>query len=533
VLSDQSPDDPRGGDAPGRGSGNATSRDSPDAMSQTNPYCTALSIPVPRLEVAKESPDANYYALLIVVLLERGEPITLQEAARRFEEAGVAPADSALASLKRCNPARPPIYRDGDLYALDPHDDEADLWAFRLGLRPPRGAALRVVRPEPRPLPSPDSPLSVAHLDEAWRDGVPGGWSAQRTAICVLDAHGVAVDPEQVLAFVRARSKWCPVSADSAKYWRRGAPIRVLEDGRWSLDTLHRAVGSARRAVRERIDVLRRWSDLRPDPAAVKANEERLEKEREAHVALLARMRRVIVHAFPETKPEVVVILDIGRREIKTYNREEIGEVMKTLREYDIIAAVNVRGLLRNLGFDPGQRRLAELGPPQKTVQLNRQGRTLRITLDLLVRSSCGISRPFADRRVLQGYLRRRELSRLRRRLEADAKSLYALYQYGRLHGVVRLRWGFLDDWVRAPWVHRDEPTLYRLMQQAHALGIPLDVVVGSAPGWTDPWSRIQRARVNKQKGGWRSWLVDEIGFVIDERDVQMARLAGRKEEER
>lgn len=496
-------------------------------MSEANPYCAVLGIPVPRLETAKESPDANYYGLLIVALLERGAPITLEEAAKRFEEAGVAPADRALASLKRCRAARPPIYRDGDLYALDPHDDEADLWAFRLGLRPPRGPALRLARPEPGPLPSPDTPLSIAHLDEAWRDGVPAGWSAQRTAICVLDAHGVAMEPDAVLAFVGARSRWSQLSAESAQYWHRGSAIRVLDDGRWSLDIRHEAVLPARLALRERIVMLRRWDDQRPDPAVIEASRLHYEKKREAHAALLARMRRVIVHAFPETKPEAVVLLDICRRDIATYLGEELGEATQRLREYDIIAAVNVRALLRTLDFDPGQRRLAELGTPQKTTQLSRQGRTLRITLDILARGSCGISRPFADKRVLQGYLRRRELSKLRRRLEADAKSLYALYQYGRLHRAVRLRWGFLDDWIRVPWVHPDEPTFYALMRQAHALDTPLDVVVGSAPGWADPWSRAQRAYVIKDKGGWQLFLVDESGFAIDEREVQLARLAG------
>ena len=39
-----------------------------------------------------DSPDANYYGLLLVALLERGGPLTLEEGALRFEEAGVAPA---------------------------------------------------------------------------------------------------------------------------------------------------------------------------------------------------------------------------------------------------------------------------------------------------------------------------------------------------------------------------------------------------------------------------------------------------------
>ncbi len=61
--------------------------------------------------------------------------------------------DVALRWLNRCKPGSPPIYRDGDLYSLDPHDDELDLWAFRLGLRPPKAPRVRIVRPEPPPLP--------------------------------------------------------------------------------------------------------------------------------------------------------------------------------------------------------------------------------------------------------------------------------------------------------------------------------------------------------------------------------------------
>ena len=98
----------------------------------------------------------------------------------------------------------------------------------------------------------------------------------------------------------------------------------------------------------------------------------------------------------------------------------------------------------------------------------------------------------------MRRYLHGGEQIKLRRRLEADAKSLYALYQYGRLHGAVRLRWGFLDEMIPAPWVHHDEPTLYHLMAQAHRLRVPLEVVTGSAPGWATPWSRAQPAYVER-----------------------------------
>ncbi len=494
-------------------------------MSVTNLYCERLGIQVPRLDVAKNSPDANYYSLLIVALLERGGPITLEEAAKRFEEAGVMPADRALSSLKRCKPGRPPIYRDGDLYSLDAHDHEVDLWAFRLGLRPHKAATLQVVRPDPAPLSSRDQPLTVAHLDEAWREGVPSSWSAHRIAICVLDAHGAAMKSDDVLAFVRARSQGSLLSADSSKYWRQGAAIRPRDDGWWNLDVEHEAVRSARQATRERIEIVRRWARMRPDPAIIEAHRRHFEREREANAERLARMTRVLVHPFPAQRPEAIVLLDVGRREITTLVGEEIARAKDDLIGYDIIAAVQVRELLRSLGFDPGERRLAELGPPQKTRQLNKRGRTLRITTDLLVHGSCGISRPFGDSKVMRRYLYGGEHTKFRRRLEADAKSLYALYQYGRLHGAVRLRWGFLDERIPAPWVHRDEPTLYHLMQQAYRLSVPLEVVTGSAPGWTTPWSRVQRAYVEKDERGWQSWLVGEQGQVIFQDEVQLARL--------
>jgi len=497
-------------------------------MTTTNPYCEALGIPVPRLESAASAADANWYSLLIVVLLERGEPITLAEAAQRFESAGIAPAAEALASLKRCKPGRPPIYREGDRYALDPHDDEVDFWAFRLGLTPPKEHPPEVVRPDPGPLPSPYEPLSVAALEEAWREGVPTSWSALRVAICVLDAHGGRpMRPEDVLAFVGARSRWRALRADSAKYWRQGAAVRAREDGLWELDRGHDAVRSARVAAALRIAMVRRWAAMRGDPALIEAREKQYERERAERAERLAGMRRVVVHAFPAREPAAVVLVDVERHGITTLTGTAVASAGARLAGYDIIAAVGVRALLRALGFDPGARILAELGPPQKTKQLNRWGRTLKITLRLLVQGSCGIGRPFGEEAVLHRYLREGKDTKFRRRLEADAKSLFALYQYGRVHGAVRLRWGFLDEMIPAPWVHRDERKLYDLVKRAREGGRALEVVTGSAPGWADPWARARRAHVAVGEAAWRPRLVGEDGFPIDGADIQLARLAG------
>ena len=185
---------------------------------------------------------------------------------------------------------------------------------------------------------------------------------------------------------------------------------------------------------------------------------------------------------------------------------------------------MDVRPLLRALAFDPGQRRLGELGPPQKSIQLDRRGRTLRITTALLVKGSCRITRPFSDPAKLADHLALGQFAHLRDRIEADVKSLAALYQYGRTHGSVRVRWGFLDELIPVPWVHPDEPTLHNLELTAFEQGVPLEIVAGHVPDWSDPWWRVQLAHVVKQN--WRTWLVDGNGDGIDERDIQLARLA-------
>ncbi|MBN1675386.1 MAG: hypothetical protein JXR37_30375 [Kiritimatiellae bacterium] len=493
-------------------------------MSMENPYCEALGIDIPSVEQAAESRDANWYSLLIAVLLERGGPVSLDEAAERIAAAGVGNAEDVLTSLKRCRPARPPIYRNGEIYALDPHDDEASLWAFRLGLREPKTPHLRVLKPAPAPLPGPEQPLTLDELAEAWRRYIPSGFSRQRLAVCVLDAHGRPMRPEDVVAYVGARqTTWQPLSVEAAPHWGRNAAVRVREDGLWELRAAHDAVRSARCAVRALIETERRHPQ--PDPADLEAKRQRWERERETRAQELARLRRVLIYAFPADRPEALVLIDVNERRIETLLGAQVDQAGQRLTDYDVIAGLDVRNVLQALDVDPGVRRLGELGPPQKTRQINKRGRTLKITTELLIQGSCGIGKPFGDKAKLLEYLRKGQETKFRRRIEADAKSLFALYQYGRLHHNVRLRWGFLDETLAAPWVQDDEGSLYTLKRRACELDVPLEIVVGSAPGWEDPWSRARPARVIKDPGGWRHELFDEDGVWIHEPEVQAARL--------
>ena len=490
----------------------------------TNLYCDALGIQVPRLERVRSQPAVTTFSLLIVVLLERGRPMTLVEVAERFEQAGIACVEEALSALQRCRPARPPVWRDGDRYGLDQHDAELDLRVFMLGLRPPRFLP-PLARPQPAPLPGSDQRLTVAELDEAWKEASLYSWSRQRLVLAVLDVHDEPLGPEEVIAFVSARAHSHGLTAEPAKFKRAGSGVEVQADGRWAITAGTGTLVPARTAVRQRLAMLRRWASQRIDPAELQAWHRVVEEARAVRAGALARLRRVIVHGFPPESPEIIVLLDVAGRTIRIFGRDELSVVKQRLEEYDVIAAIDVRAFLRAINYEPDQRRLADLRPPQKTKQINKRGRTLKITTELLIQGSCGISRPLGAPEKLRSYLREDHGGRLRSRLEADAKSLYALYQYGRLHGALRLRWGFLDDRLPAPWVHRDEPTLYVLKDQALELGLPLEVVTGSAPGWADPWSRARRCTVHREDNGWWTYLVDEDGQVIDDADIQLARI--------
>ena len=310
-----------------------------------------------------------------------------------------------------------------------------------------------------------------------------------------------------------------------AQYWTKGAAIRIRSDGMWEMDLEHKAVLSARTAVRKRLENIRRQDAERPDPEEIRANILVWERRREVHAVELAKLRRVILHGFPAKNPMAVVLLDVGAHEISMYLGPELDEARARLAAYDVIGALQPRALLKALGFDLGERQVADLSPPQKSKQLNNRGRKLTITTAMLIQGSCGISSPLGEQKKLCEYLRQGQTTRLRRRLEADAKSLFALYQYGRLHGAVRLRWGFLDEMIRVPWVHRDEGTLYSLMRRASEKDQAIEAIIGSAPDWTEPWARAQLCHIGKDTSGNRLYLIDEEGNPIDERDVQLVDL--------
>ncbi|MBI2392266.1 MAG: hypothetical protein HYV09_21945 [Deltaproteobacteria bacterium] len=217
----------------------------------------------------------------------------------------------------------------------------------------------------------------------------------------MLDATGSALTPEQVMERVHAHARW-GFRESPAGFGRRGSPIAVLPDGRWAIAAdAGPALASMRRFARERVELARRHARPGPDPAVRAEYERRLA----ARAAELTRLTRALLVAFPSDSPEMVVLVDVAARALSTFRRAEFARLRARVASYDVIGALGVRPLLRVLQVDPGERRLAELSPPQKSFRLNRSGRTLQVTPSMLVQGSCGISQPFGGEAKLAGYL--------------------------------------------------------------------------------------------------------------------------------
>ena len=63
------------------------------------------------------------------------------------------------------------------------------------------------------------------------------------------------------------------------------------------------------------------------------------------------------------------------------------------------------------------------------------------------------------------------------------------------------------------------------MIRQAHDQGRVIEAVIGSAPGWSDPWSRARRCVVERLDE-YSYTMFDDRGVGVDEREVQLARLA-------
>jgi hypothetical protein len=471
--------------------------------SMADGYCELIRIPTPSLDDLAGRRDVKLFHLMVVALLERGGPMSIDELADRLDDAGVlVPTDDLRMSLSKAWHGLKPIYRAPDgRFALELEDFELGHIVRALGLDARDRNGARASTPLPPPMTNEDEPLSRAEVEAALRDPSRVNIGIARQIAAVLDAFGAPMALKEIDA-VLADITQSRISV--AKVQPATLNARLLEQlGDRRLQISQRGVAelhATRRFVRTlgRVEDARRAQTARFEADLARRREEANRREAEAERAA-EKHRRCVLRAVVDTKhPIAAALLDIQARTIRTFVGEKaLSELANVLPEYDLVIGLDVRDVLHGLGLDSERWRIIDLRAAPKTRRLNKSGRTLKITPDLLMRGTIGVSRPLGDPKTLKRYLADGEETKIVRRLESDAKSLFAYYNYGRLHRTVRLRWGFIDETCSVGWALDGEPSVYSLLDHARETDTPVDIVVGrSAPGWADPWSRAKRVYV-------------------------------------
>ena len=504
---------------------------------KTNHYCDRLDLPVPRLEEFVGKRDIKLFDLLVVALLEHGAPLSSELLAARLTAVGVEAATGDMAySLQKAWHGMEPVYRDAEgRWGLNLSSSELKYRLFGLELRRARTTPV-VAEPEPASEPIPDHvPLTEAELRWAFADRSLYNISLLRQAAAVLDAVDKPMDMAALNAYLSSLSRHrLAITEESVRGWRTPC-VRRDAEGRLWLDRTAADVPAMRRAVRK-LTAPARLQEMRNERWKRHAEERQvvLAREREQAQQIASGLRRALLHVFPaKGAATAAVLLDIGSRVIETLTGDRIPELPARLEPFDLVAALRVRETLHAVGvYDADRFRLVDLKPPQKTRRLNRQGRTLTITPELLITSTTGMSHPLGDPAKMAAYLAAGDFAKLARRLESDVKALFAFYQYGVMHHCVRLRWGFLNDTLPVDWAVPGDPSLYEALQEYRATNQPVQIVWGSAPGWSDPWSRARRVNIVSFDAGMLIVESDGLQWQIPRYDIQAVRPAREIPEE-
>jgi len=473
---------------------------------QDNRYVARLGLAgAPSVEAAYVRIGPQFLRLMVVAIIERGAPLDLGQMVDRLAKAGVRSRIGDLGvSIQKAWAGRSPIYRDTQgRFDLDLQADDLGYILRDLALLPTAPRLEPIIAPTPAPLPigAPDEPLSKDEVTAAFRDASLYGLAAFRQVAAVLEAFGWPQSMEAVEGILHGFTKW-RFSFDPTRvpFWKTPL-VGIGDDGLLHLNPGCPEVLALRETVRRMAAprLAQETSRLRAE-AISKAMRAREEHARAAEAAQeQARTHAILRVVYQRGEaPSCAALLDVERRAIRTFLPAEMGELSQALRAYDVLSGLDVREALEMLREDPHDWRLEELRPLERTWKLNRSGRRLKITFELASGSTTGITRPLGKPEDFAAHIVKGASGRIRRRLESDVKALYAFRQYAVLHGYVRLRWGFLDEFLFLDWASSRRAPLLPELRAAMEARERLEVVVGGAPGWSDPWSRAHPCTVTQ-----------------------------------
>ncbi len=458
-----------------------------------NRYCRRLGIPLPDLDAAVTHPDLKLTHLLALALLEAGGPLTLEAIAERLARLALQPRLAAAglpASLRKAWHGQPPVVRDpvdGRFYLdLLSHHDMGYIAYLADPLRAPAARS----RPEDFRQPSDSEPLSQVEVDAAFGSRTLYAYSSIRRAAAVLEASGGGPQSLEEInrRLVAPGNRGAAIDERAVTLWQSDLVI-VGADGMLRLNAASPDVPALRRDIRRmasarlqqqaEAEKARAW---RAEHELVRAEEERRDMD------AARRARRSLVHIVAvDGVPRAAAVIDATAREQRLFIGEAMSELPAHLEAFDFLAGVDLRPSLRSIGLNPDRWWLAELRPTQRTLRPSDQG-SVAVSLTATVQATTGKSRIPADAEAWKPLLAGRSTTRLAARLEEEAQALFALYEYGALHGGVRIRRRPGDRLLPVAWSLAGDPDFESFVSASARHWLPVEIVVGPSADLADPW---------------------------------------------
>jgi hypothetical protein len=465
----------------------------------SNRYCRRLRIPVPDLDVVATCPEASLFHLMVAALLERGGPMTFDEIAARLERMALPPRlarTDIRAALRKAWHGQPPVVHDTDSrLALDLLFDE--WWYLLARMEPER----RPLAPSTTPFtPPPDEqPLSNEEVEAAFRDRGHDAVSDMRRAAAILEAAGQPLRLDAINARLGELSRHAyAIREEKVASWRSDL-VMADSAGALRINQASSEIPAFRRAIRKMAEAtLRRKAESEAhekywdeSPARIERDEQHRQEEEEARTT-----RRALLHVAPGMDGGVLAaaLVDAQARTVATYPAADA--LRAVLVGYDLIAGVDLRASLRALGLDPERWWLSELRPTGRTHRPD-DGKAVPVTLGGCIRATTGARRSLSDAVEWARLAATPGRARLHARLEEEARTLFAFYQYGALHGGVRVRRRAQDTHLLpVSWSRAGDARLHAIVNAAERWWSPVDVVLDAPPSLDGFWMRARRADI-------------------------------------
>jgi hypothetical protein len=504
--------------------------DAHPAANRPNRYCQRLGLPTPNLDVALGRSDVRVIHLMALAVLEAGGPLSIDAIAARLKQLALPPRLAAAAnpaSLRKAWHGQAPLVgdpHDGRFY-LDLLADHEVHWISYLA--DPRRLPSAPPQPQEYRSAADDEPLSQEEVDAALNDRTLYTYSTIRKAAAILEASGGGpLSLEEVNQRLALHGAYAGQIDERAVGLWKSDLVAIEPDGRLRLNRTSLNVPGFRRDIRRMAaSRLRQRADHATFRAQQAEHEKRRADEERRAIDEARRIRRAVVHIVAvNSAPRAAAVIDAAARSSRLFIGDALSGLAGYLEEFEFLAGVDLRSSLRLLGLDPDRWWLAELRPTQRTFRPSER-EAVKVSLSAVVQATTGKGRVPGDTSVWESLLAARSTTRLAARLEQDAQALFALYEYGALHGGVRVRSRAGDSLLPVGWSMRGDAHVGDMVDAATRQWLPVQVVVGRAAELADPWPLARTVTIVERDR--RALYIREDDEVrpLDPADIRAIRL--------